>query len=65
MAELFLKDIPVKTGQRVLLLNFGEIHKLNELFAILQQKVTDKGIVLVEDICSINASKYFIYFLHA
>lgn len=58
MAELFLKDIPVEAGQRVLLLNFGEIHKLNELFAILKQKVTDKGIVLVEDICSINASKY-------
>lgn len=58
MAELLLKDIPLEAGQRVLLLNFGEIPKSNELFAILQQKVTDKGMVLVEDICNINASKY-------
>ena len=60
MADFLIKDIPVESGQRVLVLTNDEISKLNELLAVLQQKVTDKGTVLIENIGSINAGKYFI-----
>lgn len=58
MVEILLKNIPIEAGQRVLLMTNGETPNLSELSAVLQEKVTDKGSVLIEDVCSINPGKY-------